>query len=125
MTLEELEAYITSHFAAETSHPIDGDPTVTVFSRADNKKWFAAMKNIGCRFLGLERAGRIDILNVKLDPRTVASLRVREGFLPAWRMNQNNWVTILLDGSVPGEEIRSCLESAFESAGNDAKRRKR
>ena len=40
-------------------------------------------------------------------------------------MNQNNWVTILLDGSVPGEEIRRCLDMAFESASNDTKRRKR
>ena len=125
MTREELEGYITSHFDAEPGHPIGEDPTITVFSRRDNKKWFAATKNIGCKFMGLDRSGRIDILNVKLEPRTVAELRTREGFRPAWRMNQNNWVTILLDGSVPGEEICRCLDMAFESASNDTKRRKR
>ena len=68
--------------------------------------------------MGIDRAGRIDILNVRLDPRLVAKLREREGFMPAWYMNQNSWVTILLDGSVPDEEIRSYLDMAYDLAGD-------
>ena len=45
-------------------------------------------------------------------------LHLCEGFMPAWYMNQNSWVTILLDGSVPAEEIRSYLDMAFDSAGD-------
>ena len=123
MTRTELEAYLTSHFGAESDHPFKEDPTITVFARPDNKKWFAATKNIGCRFLEIEREGRIDILNVKLPPRVVAKLRTRAGFRPAWHMNQNNWVTVLLDGSAPDEEIYDCLEQAFADAGGKAKRR--
>lgn len=125
MTREELEGYITSHFDAEPGHPIGEDPTITVFSRRDNKKWFAATKNIGCKFMGLDRSGRIDILNVKLEPRTVAELRTREGFRPAWRMNQNNWVTVALDGSVADADIRTYLDMAFADAGASGKGRKR
>ena len=117
MTLEKLEEYITRTYGAESSHQISEDPTITVFSRPDNKKWFAATKNIGRRFVDPGQEGRIDILNVKLEPREVASLRTREGFRPAWRMNQNNWVTILLDGSVAGDQIRACLDAAFACAG--------
>ena len=123
MTLAELERHILSHYMAETSHPFDKDKSITVFSRTDNKKWFAATKNIGCRFVNVDREGRIDILNVQLDPRVVASLRTREGFRPAWHMNQNRWVTILLDGTVPDEEILTYLDMAYGSAGAKGRQR--
>lgn len=118
MTLQELQGYMVSQYGAETDHPIKEEHSITVFMRPDNKKWFAAAKNIGCKSLGIDRAGRINILNVKLDPRVVAKLRVREGFMPAWYMNQNSWVTILLDGSVPNEEIREYLDMAYALAGD-------
>lgn len=118
MPLQELHEYMPSHYGAESDHPIKEEHSITVFMRPDNKKWFAATKNIGCKSLGIDRAGRIDILNVKLDPRVVATLRVREGFMPAWYMNQNSWVTILLDGSVADEEIREYLDMAYALAGD-------
>ena len=123
MTLAELEKHILGAYAAETDHPIEGDRSVTVFKRTDNKKWFAATKNIGCRYVGVDREGRIDILNVRLDPRTVKTLRARDGFRPAWNMNQNSWVTILLDGTVPDGEIRAYIESAFNETGIKGRKR--
>ena len=117
MTSAELDEYILDHYAAESSHSFDTDRSVTVYSRSDNKKWFAATKNIGYRYLGIGREGRIDILNVSVNPRLVATLREREGFRPAWRMNRNRWVTILLDGSVPDDEIRSYLDMSYKFAG--------
>lgn len=122
MTLSELEAYILEHFGAESDHSFKEDVSVKVFSRPDNKKWFAAAKNIGRRSVGAGNDGRIDILNVKINPREVAKLRSREGFRPAWRMNQNNWVTVLLDGTVSDDEVYGLLEKAFVLAGKAGRR---
>ena len=52
-----------------------------------------------------------------------STLYKREGFLPAWNMNQNNWVTILLDGTVPDEEILAYLDSSFADAGIKGRKR--
>ena len=123
MTLAEIEDYILSSFEATTDHSFEGDPTVTIFRRLDNNQRFAATKNIGCRSVNVERAGRIDILNVSVNPRLVATLREREGFRPAWRMNRNKWVTILLDGTVPDEEIRSYLDMSYKNVGKRGGRR--
>lgn len=125
MTIAQLDEYILSHFDAESSHSFNTDRSVTVYSRSDNKKWFAATKNIGCRYLGIGREGRIDILNVKLAPRIVSSLRTREGFMPAWKMNQNTWITLLLDGSVTDEEICSLLDQSFKDVGMASRQRRR
>ena len=123
MTLAELEKHILGAYAAETDHPIEGDRSVTVFMRTDNKKWFAATKNIGCKFVDVDRPGRIDILNVRLNPRIVKTLRAREGFKPAWNMNQNNWITVLLDGTVADDEILSLIDSAFNETGIKGRKR--
>lgn len=117
MTLAEIDEYILGHYDAESGHSFETDRSVTVYSRSDNRKWFAATKNIGCRYLGVEREGRIDILNVKLAPPMVRSLRNREGFMPAWKMNQNGWVTVLLDGSVADEELKDLIDQAFRVVG--------
>lgn len=117
MTIAELESHILGKYAAETDHPFDKDKSVTVFLRQDNRKWFAATKNIGCKFVDIDRPGRVDILNVRLDPHVVTSLRAREGFRPAWHMNQNRWVTILLDGTVSDEDILSYLDAAYDEVG--------
>ena len=122
VTLIEAEDYILSHCEALTDHSFEEDPTVTIFRRADNNQRFAATKNVGRRSVDAGQMGRIDILNLSLDPRLVASLRTREGFRPAWRMNRNRWVTILLDGTVPDDEIRSYLDMSYKNAGRKGRK---
>ena len=122
MTLDALEAYLASQYGATSDHSFKEDSSVTVFMRPDNSKWFAASKNVGRRSVDAGNEGRIDILNIKLNPREVATLRTREGFRPAWRMNQNSWVTVLLDGTVPDDEVYGLLEKAYNLAGKAGRR---
>ena len=101
MTLDELKEYILGQYEAESDHSFEEDSSVIVFKRQDNKKWFAAAKNIGCRSVNVSRAGRIDILNVRLSPRDITALRSREGFRPAWRMNANS-------SQLAGQGLHAC-----------------
>ncbi len=123
MTLAEIEDYILGTYEAATDHSFEGDPTVTIFRRLDNNQRFAATKNIGCRSVNAGNTGRIDILNVSVSPRLVATLREREGFRPAWRMNSNKWVTVLLDGTVPDDEIRSLIDEGYKNVGRKGGKR--
>ena len=123
MTLAEVEDYILSNFEATNDHSFEEDRTVTIFRRRDNNQRFAATKNVGCRSVNVERAGRIDILNVCVNTRLVAKLREREGFRPAWRMNQNKWVTVLLDGTVADDEVRSLIDESYKNAGRKGGKR--
>jgi predicted DNA-binding protein (MmcQ/YjbR family) len=123
VTLKEVEDYILSHCEALSDHSFEEDPTVTIFRRADNNQRFAATKNVGRRSVDAGQSGRIDILNVSLEPRLVTSLREREGFRPAWRMNRNRWVTILVNGSVPDDEIRSYIDMAYKTGGKKGGKR--
>ena len=63
--------------------------------------------------MGAAGDGRVDIVNLRLNPRDVAALRTREGFRPAWHMNPNKWVTLLLDGSVADDEVRALIDKSY------------
>ena len=122
MTLEELHGYIASQYGAEPAHLFKQDPTISILKRPDNKKWFAATKDIDYRTLGIEKDGRVGIVNVKLDPLIVASLKTREGFRPAYHMNRENWITILLDGAIEDEEVYTFLDMSFGNVGPKARK---
>ena len=43
------------------------------------------------------------------------SLLSQKGFLPAYHMNKNYWISILLNDSVPDSEILPLLELSYDS----------
>ena len=64
--------------------------------------------------LGIDRDGETDILNVKCDP-LAREILVGEGTaLPAYHMNKEKWITLLLDGSVPAETIFPLIDESYE-----------
>ena len=64
--------------------------------------------------LGLSGTERVDILNVKLgDPFLVDMMIQREGILKGYHISRGNWISILLDGTVPFAEICDLLEESF------------
>ena len=55
----------------------------------------------------------VDLLNVKCDPILIGSLRQQKGYFPAYHMNKDSWISILLDGSVPSDEIKNLIEISY------------
>ncbi|MDO5539675.1 MAG: MmcQ/YjbR family DNA-binding protein [Eubacteriales bacterium] len=45
---------------------------------------------------------------------TAGSLRQVQGFLPGYHMNKNNWISILLDGTVGEIKILDFLDRSYE-----------
>ena len=82
-----------------------------VLRHRENKKWFALIMEVGRDKLGLPGEGTVDVMNVKCDPMLIGSLRTQPGFLPAYHMNKDQWISILLDGTAPEEEIKSLIMS--------------
>lgn len=64
--------------------------------------------------LGIQGNEQVDILNIKCDALTIGSLIKNKGFMPAYHMNKEHWVTIILDGSVLKNEIFNLLDLSFE-----------
>lgn len=63
---------------------------------------------------GIKSDNAVDILNLKSDPILIGSLRLKEGFFPAYHMNKEKWITIFLDGTVPKNEICDLLDLSYD-----------
>jgi len=44
----------------------------------------------------------------------ILTLSTMTGFAPAYHMNRNHWLTILLNGSVNDDEIYNLLDMSYE-----------
>lgn len=77
----------------------------TIMRSSENKKMFAAI---------FEYQGNIRI-NVKCEPELAELLRnAYPSVLPAYHMNKKHWNSIILDGTVPDEEIKNMILDSFE-----------
>ena len=113
MTGQELTDYIFDAFSVEPDYPFPRDDVTCVFRHTDNRKWFGIMMRIPYRTLGMNRDGETDIVNIKCDPVLMGTLRGKPGFRPAYHMNKDKWITILLDGSAGREEITALVDMSF------------
>jgi len=89
-------------------------PGSAVFRHAQNQKWFALIiPRLPRHLLHLAGEGSVDVLNVKCDPMLIGSLMGRDGFLPAYHMNKEHWITLLLDGTVAEDELCQLIGLSF------------
>ena len=111
---EKILEYAKKTYKTTPDAPFSTAPAYLVLRHGDTRKWYALFMDVPRDRLGLEGGGSADILNVKCDPLLSGSLRMNKGFLPAYHMHRENWLTILLDGTVKAEDIYPLLDMSYE-----------
>lgn len=96
-------------------------PLYAVFRRSDNKKWYAVIMDVPQCKLGFDGHDKIDILDVKCDSVMREMFRRKQGFLPAYRLNKENWISVLLDGSVDIDTVFALIDASYAIAGAKGK----
>ena len=114
MNRAQWETYILAHYEAETDCPWPDSPENRVFRHRVCRKWFALMMSLPENRLGLPGETVREVINLKCDPRLLGSLLQEPGFFPAYHMNKEHWVTVLLDGSAAQETVKWLLDLSFE-----------
>ena len=56
----------------------------------------------------------VDVINLKNLPEMIGSLRKESGILPAYHMNKEHWITLLLDGTVEKKKICDLIDISYE-----------
>lgn len=85
-----------------------------VLRHKENNKWYALIMEVSESKLGLMGERIVDVVNVKCDPVLIGSLRMKPGFFPAYHMNKDKWISIILDGSVPEDEIKDLIDLSYQ-----------
>ncbi len=102
--------YAKKTYGDEPDRPFSTAPTYEVLRHACSRKWYALFMDIPARKLGLPSEETVDIINLKCDPVLSGSLRDGVGIFPAYHMNRDSWITVLLDGTVALRDIKPLLD---------------
>ena len=66
--------------------------------------------------IGLAGDNIIEIVDVRMAPEDVAVRVDRQRIFPGYHMNKKHWVTLLLDGSMPEEELLALVDESYALA---------
>lgn len=91
-------------------------PDAAVLRRKDNKKWYALFMTIPKSKLGLEGDELAEIIDLRFDADELPKKVDGERYFPGYHMNKKHWITMLLDGSVPIEDILNFLDGSYRLA---------
>lgn len=114
MNRQDLFAYAKEHFETIPDYPWIKYPDHAVLRHFKNKKWYGLIMNISKEKLGLQSLERVDVLNVKVNPEYSYFLLQKPDIYPAYHMNREHWVSILLSNGVSDKEIYLLLQQSFE-----------
>lgn len=79
---------------------------------------------VGRDKLGLPHPGEVDVLNVKCDPILIGSYRTQDGFFPAYHMNKENWLSIVLDEPKLDDSIKELVILSYSLTAPKKRKRK-
>lgn len=112
---EDTIEYCMAFPGAYEDYPFD-DFNWTVMRRRDTSRGFCWI---------FERQGSI-WLNLKADPEWGHFWReIYPSVIPAYHMNKEHWNSVILDGTVPDDEIERMITMSYELCGKTAGRKKK
>lgn len=115
MKREEIFRYAKEKFNSSPEYLWKKDPKSAILRNSKNKKWFAIIMCVSKEKLGLKGSGEAEIINLKCDPILIGSLIQKDGFLPAYHMNKEYWIGIVInDNNVPDNELLDLINLSYE-----------
>ncbi|MFD1386756.1 MmcQ/YjbR family DNA-binding protein [Oceanobacillus oncorhynchi subsp. oncorhynchi] len=110
---EAVLHYAKRKYITEPDYPWAKFSNYAVLRHKENSKWFGLLMDVDKEKLNIEGEGTVDVLNVKCDPELSSILRKENGILPAYHMNKEHWISILLDGSISEDEIFQLVDASY------------
>lgn len=115
---------IQQRYGEMPDRPFKKLPGCGVFRYPANNKWYGLVMNIRKSLLaGEEDSSIVEVLNLKADTDRIGQLLTVPGIYPGYHMKRANWISILLDGSLPDEQIMELVDASRNYAVNAGKKR--
>lgn len=130
MLKDEILTYVKKEYGTTEEHLWASYPDAGVLRHKQQPgekkaKWYGLLMNVKRETLGLKGEGTVDILNVKCSAEMIDLPRMAKGYLPAYHMNKAHWITILLDGTVPLDNIKQLLDESYAMTATGKEKKKK
>lgn len=113
---EELIAYVRNAYGDELEFLWEKFSGNAVWRRQDTGKWYGVLLTVSKRKLGVASDEMAEVLDLRIQPEALEALINNEAYFPGYHMNKKHWFTILLNGSVPREEICHRIDNSYRLA---------
>lgn len=113
---KEIISFVRETYGDELEFLWPKSPGNAIWRRKDTQKWYAALLTVSREKLGFSSSEKAEILDLRCLPEDLDGLLRRKGYFPGYHMNKKSWYTIVLDGSVPTEEISGRLRQSYALA---------
>ena len=111
MTRQELFDWGQQQYGTEPEYP--WHDRNAVLRLKDNDKWYGVVLEVSGEKLGFTGDDIVDVLNVKSDPMLIGSLRGQDGYFPAYHMNKEKWISVLLGKAELDDSIKDLLALSY------------
>ena len=119
MDREIILAYAKEKYNSLPDYPWQKYPSFAVLRKSSKAvphkhKWYALIMNISKRKVGLNSDKCTDFLNVKCPPELIGSFIDYKTYFPAYHMNKEHWLTILLDNVKIDKNVFNLIDTSYE-----------
>ena len=122
---QKLFDHIKKKYKVKPEYPWRKYPDYAVLRHSDNNKWFALVAEVERTRLGLPGDEYVPIVNLKVDDLMFRDMLIQEeGIMPAYHMNKQHWITVLLDGSVQEDRVYDLLDMSYVATASRKKKEK-
>lgn len=118
MKREEIYDYVDKQYRIEPEYFLEDNPSNVVL-RHQNGQCFAVFMQVEKQKLGLLGKDIVDIMNVKCDPELLGILMQTKGVLPGYQMDREQWLSVILDGTVRDASVLDLLDMSYDFVDND------
>ena len=108
--------YASEQYGDEPEYLWMDSPEYAVLRRRDTQKWYALLMNIPCKRLGLDGDEMVEVVDLRFDVDELPLKVDGKRYFYGYHMNKRHWITIMLDGSVPLEEILTDVDKSYDLA---------
>lgn len=116
-----LEAMARQYFGVDAEQLPFNHEDYAVLRHQDSGKWFAVFFVKPRRALGLGGEGDVEVMSVKVPDRGLADMLLQQpGYLRGYPAASWHWVSAVLDGTVPTDELFMWLEESYRATSKGA-----
>ena len=111
-----IAAAIADRYQVTPDFPWDegGHALSGVFRHNRSRKWFGLLMNLDRRLLDPDGAEEsVDVLNLKGDENRRDSILSIPGVYPAYHMNHDKWISVILDDTIGDETVLGLIEDSY------------
>lgn len=113
---KRLIEYVRERYGREPEYLWEKFPDNAVWRRGDTNKWFGVVLTVSRSKLGLSSDEAVEIVDLRLPPEEMARTVDGKRYFGGWHMNKKHWYSMILDGSVPFEELCRRIDTSYELA---------